>query len=50
MPVIADKDVPAMPMIADGSVASRVLAIAPARLRPSGFSRSIYGDPAAEIG
>jgi ParB family transcriptional regulator, chromosome partitioning protein len=48
MPVIADKDVPAMLVIADGSITSSVLAIAPARLRPSGFSRSIYGDPAAE--
>ncbi len=48
MPVTQDKDVPGKTAIAVGSAASRVIPIALARLRPSGFSRSIYGDPAAE--
>jgi ParB family transcriptional regulator, chromosome partitioning protein len=49
MPVLEDKDVAAMPVIADASVASRIFAPPPTRLRPSGFSQSIYGDPAAEM-
>jgi ParB family transcriptional regulator, chromosome partitioning protein len=48
MPVIADKDVSATSAIANGSVAKRVFALNPTRLKPSGFSQTIYGDPAAE--
>jgi ParB family transcriptional regulator, chromosome partitioning protein len=48
MPVIADKDIPTKPASANGLATSRVLVIAPTLLRPSGFSRSIYGDPAGE--
>jgi ParB family transcriptional regulator, chromosome partitioning protein len=49
MPVIADKDVSTVPAISDGPVALRVVALAPARLRPSGFSQVIYGEPTAEV-
>ena len=44
----ADKDAPAMPVTVNSSAASRAVAIAPSRLRPSHFSQSIYGDSAAE--
>jgi ParB family chromosome partitioning protein len=49
MPLIADKDVSTVPAVADALVALCVVALAPARLKPSGFSQAIYGDPAAEV-
>src|SRR5262249_22987297 len=38
---------PAMPVTVKSSAASRVVAIPPSQLRPSCFSRSVYGDSAA---
>src|SRR5262249_42975381 len=44
------KDAPAMPATADGLMrAHPTIAIEPGRLEPSRFSRSLYGDPAAEL-
>jgi ParB family transcriptional regulator, chromosome partitioning protein len=39
----------AMPVLANGVLPTRTIAIAPSRLTPNRFSLSIYGEPAAEI-
>ena len=49
MRVTADKDVPVTFVFPDRDLGSRVVAMDPTRLSPSTFSRSIYGDPVAEI-
>jgi ParB family transcriptional regulator, chromosome partitioning protein len=49
MHVTADKDVPSKFVLPDRDLDSRVIGIEPTQLNPSGFSRSIYGDPAAEV-
>jgi ParB family transcriptional regulator, chromosome partitioning protein len=49
MPVTADKDVPATFIHPDRDAHSPVVAMDPTRLRPSSFSQSIYGEPAAEM-
>jgi ParB family chromosome partitioning protein len=48
MPVTEDKDVAATFRIRNDPGATCSLALAPAQLRASGFSQSIYGDPTAE--
>ena len=49
MSLTKDKDVATTFRVGNEPGVIRTLALAPAQLRASGFSQSIYGDPAAEL-
>lgn len=44
IPVLADQTESSAHVLGDGSAISRVLGIAPAQIKPSRFSQSVYGD------